>query len=320
MASTDYSAVAGYRSYVETISEDIFRKLFFEFNTARLVTIHEGVKGKKVWTEMKLLNLAKAYFPAFSAGDTNQLVPIEMDVSPFKVEHKEIPQEIEDTHLGFLRRNSFNHQEWPLERYSVEQLLAKLQQELEVAVWQGVKKSTALAAGDSINIVFNGYLKIIADAITATTVTAVVTGAITEANILEKLKLMYAELAPELKTNGTDIFVSYALFDHYVAAMDTKFAGNSAPYVELGSATYQGMRYRQGGGNTTLIPVAGMGDSGRVIMLPRANFHMGIDSLADFSNFNFEQQVRELLYWLDAKIGVQITLLRDGIAVVNDQA
>ena len=199
-------------------------------------------------------------------------------------------------------------------------LLEKLNQEFEVAVWQGVKKATALAEGDAMNITFDGYLQIVADAITATDVTPVVTGAITEANVLDKLKLMYAGLSPELKQNGTDIWVSYDVFDMYVSAMDTKFAGNSAPYVELGSADYRGLRYRQGGGNTTIIPVAGMGSSGRVIMLPRDQFHIGFDSLADWSNFNFEQQVRELLYWMDFKIGVTITLLRDGIAVVNDQA
>jgi len=320
MASTDYSVAAGYRSFVENISTDLYTKLFYEFRTASLVTIHEGVKGKKVWTEMKLLALAKAYFAAYTPADTNQLVPVELEVAPYKVEHKEIPQEMEDTHLGFLRKNGFSHQEWPLERYTLDKLILKLQQELEVAVWQGEKKGTALAEGDSINIVFDGYLKIIADALTASAITAVAVDATTEANILGNLKLMYAELSPEMKTQGTDIFMSYANFDHYVAAMDTKFAGNSAPYVELGSADYRGMRYRQGGGNTTIIPVAGMGDSDRIIMLPRENFHMGIDSLADWGNFNFEQQIRELLYWMDAKIGVQITLLRDGIAVVNDKA
>jgi len=320
MASTTYTQVAGYKAFVEEISPEIFTKLFYGFRTAGLVTLHEGVKGKKVWTEMQLLALAKAYFSNFAPGQTNELVPVTLETNANKVEHKEIPQDMEDTYLGFLRRSGFNHQEWPLERFTIMKLLEKLNQEFEVAVWQGVKKATALAEGDAMNITFDGYLQIVADAITATDVTPVVTGAITEANVLDKLKLMYAGLSPELKQNGTDIWVSYDVFDMYVAAMDTKFAGNSAPYVELGSADYRGLRYRQGGGNTTIIPVAGMGSSGRVIMLPRDQFHIGFDSLADWSNFNFEQQVRELLYWMDFKIGVTITLLRDGIAVVNDQA
>lgn len=320
MASTNYSLVAGYEDFVQLYSEDIFTKLFYGFRTAQFATPHEGVKGKKTWTEMQLLSLAKAYFSNFNPGSTNALVPVTLEVNPFKVEHREIPQDMEDTYLGFLRRNNFNHQDWPLERYTIMKLVEKLLEELEVALWQAVKKVGALVEGDGINLTFNGYLKIIVDAITATAVTPVVTGAITEANILDKLKLMYAQLEPELKTNGTDIFMAYHNFDHYVAAMDTKFAGNSAPYVELGSADYRGMRYRQGAGNTTIIPVAGMGTSNRIIMLPRANFHYGFDGISDWQNFNFEQQVRSLLYWLDAKIGVQITLLRDGIAVVNDQA
>jgi hypothetical protein len=320
MPSTTYTQVAGYRAFVEEISPDIFTKLFYGFRTASLVTLHEGIKGKKTWTEMQLFALAKTYFSNFNPGATNELIPVHLETHANKVEHKEIPQDMEDTYLGFLRRNDFNHQEWPLERFTVMKLLEKLNQEFENAVWQAVLKGTALAEGDPMTVTFNGYLKIIADAITATTVTPVTTGAITEANILANLKLMYADLSPELKATGTDIFMSMANYDHYIAAMDTKFAGNSAPYVELGAAGYNGVRYRQGGGNTTIIPVAGMGDSDRIIMLPREQFHLGFDSMADWSNFNFEQQVRELLYWMDFKIGVTITLLRDGVAVVNEQA
>ena len=320
MANTDYSLVAGYKAFVEEISSDIFTKLFYGFRTANLATLHEGVKGKKVWTEQQMLTLAKAYFANFNPGDTNALVPVVLETNANKVEHKEIPQEMEDTYLGFLRRNGFNHQEWPLERYTVENLLKKLNQEFENAVWQGDKKATALAEGDAMAITFDGFLKIIADAITATDLTPVTTGAITEANILANLKLMYAELSPELKAAGTDIFMSYANFDKYVAAMDAVHPNSDAAYVELGAAGYNGIRYRQGAGNTTIIPVAGMGTSDRILMIPRENLHIGFDSMSDWSNFNFEQQVRELLYWMDFKIGVTITLLRDGIAVVNDQA
>lgn len=320
MANTDYSLVAGYKDFVERISDEIFTKLYYGFDTAKLVTLHEGIKGKKVWTEQQLLALIKAYFSAFTPSDTNKLVPVTLETYELKVEHKEVPQDMESTYLGFLRRNGFNHQEWPLERMTITNLLTKIQQELEDAVWQAERKATAIAAGDSILVMFNGFLKIIADAIVAGDVTPVVTGAITEANILPNLKLMYAELSPELKRKGIQIRMSYANVDKYVAAMDAAHPNSDTAYVELGNAGYQGIRYRQGGGNTVIVPVTGMGDSDRIIFHPNEHYHIGFDSMADFSNFNFEQQVRELLYWLDFKLGVQMTLLRDGVTVVNDQA
>lgn len=318
--NTDYSAVAAYRAYVETISDEIFTKLYYDFDTAQFITIHEGVKGKKVWTEQQILGLIKAYFSDFTPSDTNKLIPVELVVEANKIEHREVPQDMESTYLGFLRRNGFNHQEWPLERMTLTNILKKAKEELEDAVWQAVRKATALAPGDPVNVTFNGFLKLIADAIVAGDVTPVATGAITEANILPSLKAMYGELSPALKRAGTVIRMSYANFDKYVAAMDAQHPNSDAAYVEMGNAGYRGIRYRQGAGNTVIMPVAGMGDSDRIIFMPNEHFHMGTDSMADFQNFQVEKQVRELLFWLDFKIGVTITLLRDGVAVVNDQA
>ena len=318
MASTNYTLAAGYRAFVEQISGEIFTKLFYSFRTAELVTIHEGVKGKKVWTEMTLRDLAKRYASTFSAEETNELKPVELIVHANKVEHKEVPQDMEDTYLGFLRRNEFNHQDWPLERFTIMKLIEKLQQEFENAVWQGVEE--AAAAGQTMAQTFNGFLKIITDAITAGDLTPTTTGPITTANIIGSLRTMYGTMNPEMKQNGFDILMSYANFDKYLIALDDQHPGSDVAYVEVGNAGYNGVRYRQGGGNVTIIPIAGMGDSDRILMIPRDNLHMGIDALSDWGNFNFEQQVRELLYWMDFKIGVTITLLQDGLAAVNDQA
>jgi hypothetical protein len=318
MASTDYSQVAAYRAFVESISAEIFTKLYLGFRTANLVTHHEGVKGEKRWTEMQLKSLAKRYSAAFSATNTNDLVPEVLKVHACKVEHKEVPQEIEDTYLGFLRRNGFNHQEWPLERYTIMKLMDKLAEEMEIAVWQG-DAAASPASTDLLAAVFDGYLKKIADAITATDVTPVSTGALDNTTSLAGLQAMYANVPAAVKAAGVDIMMSYKQFDNYL--IDYKTTYNVAPaYVQIQGADYQGVRYELGGGNSTIIPVPGMGDSDRIIMHRRENFHLGYDSLADWGNFNFEQQVRELLYWMDFKVGTHITLLRDGIAVVNDAA
>jgi small basic protein len=63
-----------------------------------------------------------------------------------------------------------------------------------------------------------------------------------------------------------------------------------------------------------------MGDSNRIIMIPRAQLHYGYDGESDFSNFNFQQIIRELFFWMDFKLGVQVTLAVDGVCVINDAA
>lgn len=319
MNSSNYDQVAAYRAFVLAISADIFSKIYFGFRTATLVTIHELIKGKKVWTEMQLKELAKVWFSNYNPGETNELIPVELETNAFKVEHTEVPQSSESTWHGFLRRKGFNHQEWPLQRYTIEKLLMKLQNELEIAVWKSVKKATAFVEGDSLLILFNGYLQIIKDAIVGGDITPVVTGVITEANIIDNLELMYDELPEEIQDVGTDIRLSYALYNMYNRAMDTRHPNSDAAYQDMNGAGYMGRVYREGAGNTRLVPVAGMKGSQRIIFHSSEQFHIGVDDEADFGNFNFQQNVRELYHWLDAKIGVTITLLRDGIAVVNDQ-
>ncbi|MEM9527766.1 MAG: hypothetical protein AAGA31_14220, partial [Bacteroidota bacterium] len=170
MASTNYTVAAGFRDYVEEISSDLFTQIFYGFRTASIVTIHEGVKGKKVWTELQLQSLARRYAASFAENLTSTLSPEILEVFACKVEHKEVPQELEDTYLGFLRSSGFNHQDWPLERFVIMKLVEKLREELENAVWQAVATDTP-AAGDLMSVVFDGFLHKIENAITATTLT-----------------------------------------------------------------------------------------------------------------------------------------------------
>lgn len=319
MESTNYTSAAGFRDYVEDISGEIFTKLFLAFTSAALFTKHEGVKGVKVWTEMQLNSLARRYNSAFQVTDNIDLKPVELRVHANKIEHKEIPQDLEGTYLGFLRSMNFNKQDWPFERFSIMKLLEKFAGELEVAVWQG-EAAAVPAIGDLMRNTFDGFLKLFADAITATTLTPVATGITTEANIYDSLMTMWNQVSPELKKGGTDIFMSVPQFDNYLTNLENKFAGSDVNYVEVGNQGYTAAKFRRGGGNTLIHAIPGMGDSNRIIMIPRAQLHYGYDGESDFSNFNFQQLIRELFYWMDFKLGVQVTLAVDGVCVINDAA
>lgn len=319
MASTNYTEAAGFRDYVEDISGEIFTKTFLGFDSASLFTLHEGVKGSKTWTQMDLLPLARRYNSAFQVTDNINLKPVTLRTHANKIEHKEIPQDLEGTYLGFLRSRGFNKQDWPFERWSIMKLLEKFAGELEVAVWQGEETDTP-AVGDLMRLTFDGFLIKFTEAITALLLTPVATGPLDSTNTYPGLLTMWDEVPPELQKSGTDIFMSMPQFNDLLTDMENRFNGVSQSYVEVGNAGYKALRFRRGGGNTLIHPIAGMGDSRRIIMIPRANLHYGYDGASDFTNFNFQQLIRELFYWMDFKLGVQVTLAVDGVAVVNDQA
>jgi hypothetical protein len=317
-STTDYTDIKAYQDFVEDFSSEIFTQLYYGFETMARATVHEGVKGKKTWTVMDLKRLLKAYFSTMAPEQTNSLHPVTIETHTFKLEHSEVPQDLRETWLGFTRKPGFNHQEWPFERYTLNKFMEKTPQEMEDAVWQAITKGTAIVPGDNLDVMFDGFLKIITDAITATTIVPVATPAWTIDTVLPNLELMYADLPIALKKKGTDIHLPVWIFDLYMSAMEEKFKGNSAAYTEIGEQGYMIAYYRQGGKRTKMYPTAGMGTSSRVLFLPSEHLHIAIDSESDFKNFVFQQHFRELFFWLDGAIGVQMTLLKDGFAVVND--
>lgn len=315
----DYSAAEAYKDYVEEIKQDLFTRLFFGFKTSLLATPHEGVKGKLVLTEMQVKdNLARRYADAFAGTSNVAFVPSVLEVVTNKVEHQIVPHSYEGNYLGAMRQKGQNPTDNPFEGFILDKIIKKLAEEMEVAVWQGVAAGVP-ASTDFLRETFDGYLKLVANAIIATTLTPVATGAITEANAVDKIRLLWEQVSTPQKDSGTDIFCSYTVYDNYRKNYKERF--NVNPLEILISGTdYMGFQYELGGSKSMIIPVPGMGTSGRVIIAPREYFHYGYDDEQDWNNFNFQQIIRELKFWMDFNMGVQILMLRDGHIVVNDQA
>ena len=314
----DFSAAEAYKAYVEEIKEDLFRRLFFGFKTAQLATPVEGVKGRMVMTELQVKdNLTKRWSQSFAGTDNVKFDPLVLEVVTQKVENSVIPQLFEGSYLGHMRRSGQSPTDFPFEAYILESILKKVNEELETAFWQGVAVASP-ADTDNLIQTIDGVLHIIADLITATTITPVATGAFTNANAVTNLRTMWEQVDTAYKDGGTDIFMSYSVYDNYRIHYKTLF-GTHPNEVPISNTDYMGLNFELGGGKTTIIPIAGMGTSGRVVICPRENLYYGYDALEDWSTWNFQQDVRELKYWMDFNFGVQMAMKRDGVLVVNDQ-
>ena len=314
----DFSAAEAYKAYVEEIKEDLFRRLFFGFKSAQLATPVEGVKGRMVMTELQVKdNLTKRWSQSFAGTDNVKFDPLVLEVVTQKVENSVIPQLFEGSYLGHMRRSGQSPTDFPFEAYILESILKKVNEELETAFWQG---EAVASPADTDNLIqtIDGVLHIIADLITATTITPVATGAFTSANAVTNLRTMWEQVDTAYKDGGTDIFMSYSIYDNYRIHYKTLF-GTHPNEVTISNTDYMGLNFELGGGKTTIIPIAGMGTSGRVVICPRENLYYGYDALEDWSTWNFQQDVRELKYWMDFNFGVQMAMKRDGVLVVNDQ-
>lgn len=311
-ASVDFTSAAAFRAYMETFADDLICELFQKFRTGEMITAHEGVKGKKVITQLILGTLVKRWAATFSAtADAVDFAPRELEVSPAKVDLTIYPQEFEQTYLAYARRPGFSHTEMPFERYILDRIVGKVAAEIETAIWQGEK--TGSGATDPLTSLFDGFLHLIADAVVATTLTEVATGALTATNAVASVEAMWDALDPAYKDEDVAVFMSYANFQNYARDYRTRYGFG----VRLPGSDE--MKIKLDFGNAYLVPVSGMGTSGRVVMTPANNLHYGYDMADDMSTVRIQELHRGLDLMMDFKIGAQIGLLEDGIIVVNDQ-
>lgn len=319
MASVNHSNAQAFQGYVRTYAEQLFCELFYGFKTSQLAQIYEGIKGKHVITQLEVGdNLARRWNKNFEpVADAATHKPRVLETVLNKVDFSVVPQDYEFSYMGALRQKGQNPADWPFQAYVMDKVTAKLLQEFEYAAWRGEAVASP-ASGDYLRETFDGYLTIIADAITATDITPVATGAISVSNIIDKLRVMWEAVSSVYKENGTDIFMSYTMYDLYRKAYKDAYKIDPA-YTEITAAGYRGIEYEMGNGNCRIIPINGMAGSGRVVITPRENLTIGIDSPSDVM-FNVEQDKRELHFWMDFRMGAQILMQKDGILVVNDQA
>lgn len=311
--STKFTDAAALQAYVWENRDILVSKAFNSFRTSEYLTFHEGIKGKMPITEVLIGNLVKRHALAFApVADTVEFSPRVIDVTRAKAELQFAPQDFEGSYLGEARKKGQNWDDIPFEAYIMERVMAKIAEEHENAVWKAVAAGSPQTT-DTLSQIFDGYLEIIADEITATTITPVPVsgGQWTEANIIPTLEAMYDQLKEAYKDSGVHVYLNYNLFALYNRAYRNQFGINADKPLDG--------RLRLDFGNATLIPLPGLAGKNRVIMTPPGNLHIAIDSPADMT-FGFEQSKRYMDFWMDFNIGTQIGLVNDEVLVVNDLA
>lgn len=313
--SADLTAVAGYLDYVQDYSEDLIRRAFYSPKTVANATVHEGVKGRLTLTRLKAAaNAARAWKKDFEPVDNAvSFSPRHLDVYAIKRDLSFTPQEFESTYLGFKRQQGQNPgQDLPFEGYILQHILDTHAEELDAALWAGARATTVTPGTTPMNQVFDGFLELIKDAITATTLAPVVTptGAITTSNIVALLETMWNGLGAAYKERQVMIFLSWANFQKYQQGYRESFG----KYASLNKDATVTLDFSQ---NAILMPMPGMGNSNRVVMTPMENLHVGFDSIGD-QMFQMEQNKRVVDFWMDFKVGCQIAQLDEGAIVVND--
>lgn len=314
--SQNLTTAAAFQAYVRDYAPELISKAFFGFKTAMIpgINLQEGIKGQRILTEVVIASLARKWNRNFeSIADAVNFKPRTLSVVPAKVDLSIAPQEFETTYLGTFRRQGQNPgTDMPFEGFIMEKVLAKVAQEIEIAVWRGAVPGSP-SSTDALALLFDGYLELVKDLVTGGhAVVAVSGGTYTTNNIISNFEEMFDALSPALQDMPVVACCSMANLKLYKQAyrdLYGKYVTNDAQGIN---------RLKLDFGDVTLVGLPGIGSSDRVIMTPAENLVIGFDEFDDTTTFNFEQDKRCIDFWMDFKMGVQIAITDDDFLVVND--
>jgi hypothetical protein len=220
------------------------------------------------------------------------------------------PWKLEKTWLGKMKKAS-DPMELPFEKFIFDYINSKIKENVRLkALWKGIYNAGGATPAD----IFNGFLKIIADEITATNIAPVVTGAITAVNVIDKVELTYDALGEAYKGVPTVMKCSPTIFTWYARRYRLDFGSNQ---------DYNGQPKKKriliDGTQCELVAEPGFGTSQRLVTTRAENMVYGVDSAKGY-NVDVQKSDRQLKVLIDFKAGVEFKQIHARGLAVNDQA
>ena len=306
-ASLKITDAASFQAYARKFENQLLSRMYLGFPTASLATPHANVKGQLPLTEVVLGNLVQRWNSNFNdTANAIEFQPRILSTSLVKIDLQIYPQEFEGSYLGQMMKPGQNPTELPFQAYVLDKVLAKKNEECENAVWNGDEAGSP-AEGDLVAAVINGFKTIAKDAATATTITAVTTGALSDTNAVAAFENVYQALGNSTKQSKVTIFCTRDAQAHYIRDYRTRYGASNI--------TSEYMQFDLGDVDWFIIP--GTGDF--IMMTPAMNLHYGFDAESDGTTIRFENNHRAIDMMMDFRIGVQFGILDDTMVRINDQ-
>lgn len=285
----------------EALLSDDFRNRF---------ELMDGVGDELPLPNLSIVDIVKPADPVNFTPTSNALKfgARTLKVRGMKVDLLLVPEVLMKTWLGKLKKVD-DITQLPFEAFILDYIAQKVRENIYLkAIYGGVYN----AAGTTPGATMNGYLKIIADEITATNITAIVTGATTATNVIDNLEKVYDALGESYKNMSTEIKVNPQIFDWYNRRYRTLYGANN---------NYDGMKMGRiplDGTSCEIVREPGLGTSGRLIATPKENMVLGVNG-SDMT-FDFQKFDRTIKILGDFKAGVEFKQIHARALAVNDQA
>jgi hypothetical protein len=312
--------VAALGAFFRANKDIIISDLYIGMDIADRFTIQEGVADELPLPKITMGNIVQpgndsTFNPTANGINVGARI---LKTRNWKVDLTINPRALVKTWLGFTKQPGTRQSKIPLEQFMLEEIKKQIQHELRMSsLYRGVFNGAGTGAID----VCNGLLRLVADEITAGNLTPIVTGAITSTNVVDRILQVY-DAMDEAWKNAEDgqITVSSTIFDWYVRRLNPLFTANLVATNEGGAIQRRRINEVQlEGTNYMLKREPGMGTSQRIICTLKKNQHIGIDTMNDYNNFDFQVFNRDIKVLVDGTIGVQLAQADNRAIRVNDQ-
>lgn len=305
--SHDYADLEAYQDFVQGYRDELITRTHFGFPTSLKVNPFANVKGKDVISDFKMLGpTLKGYNGVFNPGTTHKFSPVEMETVLINQQFQVEPLKMQGNYEGRRLQPGTDIDDWPFEGVVLDGHIAQANEEKEVAIWQAVKKTVGPADDDPILEKFDGYGKLIQDAVTGG-LPVVATGTIDSTNIIQQIQAMHDQVGKALKMGTVQCYLSVEHEQQYYIDYGT----------DLKYTTPEWMSKKFPTARVELVFLPGM-EANKIVMTPSWNMLYPFD--VGVNLFKFKEEMFTLGGAHVFRIGAQIAIKDDqDYLVVNDQ-
>lgn len=299
--------------YFRGDTNKIYKEMLLGMDIGDRFDIMDGVKDEMPLPNLSISDIVKPADPNNFNPPTGAIAfgARKLKVRGAKVDLKLVPQELYKTWLGKMYAKGSNPLDMPLQDFIKDYVREKVQENLRMQV---LYKGVYNAVGTTPGAVANGLLKLVTDEITATNISPIATGALTAANIIDKVEAVYEGIGDAYKNKPLVMHAAPTLVTWYGKKYRELYGANN----NYGGVNNNSMKLDFG--NVSLVAEPGMTGSQRLICTTPDNPTIGVDSTDDTNEILVQPFERTIKLMMDFKIGVEFKEIHGNVLAVNDQA
>jgi hypothetical protein len=264
------------------------------------------------YSEAEVSEVLQPYQDAFTAKGGVDFKPVSIPLYQVKVDQRFNPNNLAASWLGFLTDKKTDRTTWPFIKWFIEAyLLPKIKEDMELAaIYKGVYVAPTAGTPGAASTSMNGVRKLINDGITATDITAIVTGA--------------PNATPATWAGQVETFLKAIPEKYWATPMELNMSRTLALRFKEGMRTKYNLNYALADDLSTLldfpVTVKGRGSmigSNKIWMTPKNNARRATKWGENQNMFEIEKVDREVKIYTDWWEGVGLVI--PGIVFTNDQ-